>query len=296
MAELRRKVNVSAAIALIPTTRPPSLMKEIIDLHQRVVAHYGAPLEDEPVDFSRDEFGERFDELPDALRDEIRSLQASINAVIPEDFDYFVFVGAEGDEDSPVFDLMYGNTPVGEQGESFDATRSLLEQLPQTDWDAKRRLADERDQTMSEILAMLERKSAPLPSTKSLQKLYREETKDFIKEKRADTTKLHVLYWEDSDGMMEADFADGAAFRAALPDMILDGCNLITVVVNGKPLPVERIDALNVEAQEALRTRPLPERGPEEGDVVDIEAEEVVRAPEAALPMPEPEAAPEKSG
>lgn len=252
-------------------------MKEIIALHQRVVAHYGAPLEDEPVDFSRDELGERVDELPEDIRAEIDALQASINAVIPEDFDYFVFVGAV--EDSPVFDLTFGITPVGDKGDSYDKARSLLEQLPQTDWEAKRRLGNERDQTMREILYMLERKSAPLPSAKSLQKLYRDETRDFIKEKRPDATKIHVLYWNDVDGMMEADFADGEAFRTALPDMIADGDQLVTVVAYGKPLPVKRIDVLNTEAQAALRARPASERVPsDDEDVVDIEAEVVTKS------------------
>ena len=55
--------------------------------------------------------------------------------------------------------------------------------------------------------------------------------------------------------MMEAAFDDSEAFRVALPGMLADKLEIITVVAAGKPLPAARIDALNSEAQRTLRAR-----------------------------------------
>ena len=99
------------------------------------------------------------------------------------------------------------------------------------------------------MATLLDRVMSPLPSAKGLQKDFREPMRDFVKEKRRDFTKVHVLYWNEEDGLMEVEFADGPAFQEQLQGMVADGCGLIAVVAGGKPLPAERIDALKADAQ-----------------------------------------------
>jgi hypothetical protein len=224
-------------------------MKEIIELHQEILALENSSLPEEGVDFSRDVVGEDAEALPAHLQEDIRSLQGEINAVIPDDFDYVVFLGSS--EEEPLFTLEFENWPTTKPDERpFAPEQSILEQLRALDWEEQRRASAESRQQMKEIMAMMEWLTKPLPSAKRLQREYREEMKDFIKEKRRDASKTHVLYLQDDGELMEADFADREAFRTALPDMIfLDSAEIITVVTDGKPLPVEKIDALKAKAQ-----------------------------------------------
>ena len=261
-------------------------MKEIIDLHQRILALPAAQRPEEGVEFDREEADEWVDELPPEFRAEIEALQKAVNPLIPEDFDYVAYVGSE--EEFAEFVLTLNATPAQRLNQKFDPERSLLEQLPEVDWEERRQIAGENDQRLEQTLYAARRSSFPLPSAKNFQKTHREEMKDFIKEKRSDLSKIHVLYWEETDGLMENDFADAPAFRDALPLMIEDGAEIITVVVNGKPLPVERIDTLKVEAQQILKDRPSDQQDDAEeannDDVVDIEAEEVTKNRVAELP------------
>ena len=239
-------------------------MKEIIALDEKLAALPADTLPEEGIDISRHETHDAVATLPAELRAEIEALQGALNAVVPEPFDYFVFL-AGGEE--PSFNIQFENMPAGGD---FDAERSIVEQVRELDWDAQRTLAVEQRDKMDEIVYLLERIARPLPSAKKWQREFREEIKDFVKKKRRDAGKIHVLLWDDAEGLMESEYADGEAFRAALPGVIVRGGELVSVVAGGKPLPVERIDALKAAAQKDAR-----ERGPAEAPAADPAIREV---------------------
>ena len=231
-------------------------MQEIIALHQKILS---LPEEVRPADgvnFSRDEEdNEHVEELPAELQAELASVRRSINETLPEGFDYFVFVGEP--EEEPVFDLMFDQTPAASsQDDLFQPDRPLIEQLRELDWDELREEATNFNETMEGMRYLTEQASKPLPSAKGLQREFREETKDFVKAKRSDGDGIHLLYLDDAAGkLLEAKFADGEALRDSLPSLVARGMSVVALVAWGKPLPVERIDALMTEAQRALRER-----------------------------------------
>ena len=108
---------------------------------------------------------------------------------------------------------------------------------------------------MDGILYLTDQMAGPLRSTKSLQRDFRETAREFIKEKRADAARIHLMYWDEEKKMMEVDFADGEALRTALPSFVARGAEVITIMARGEPLPIERIDALMAHAQKTLRER-----------------------------------------
>ena len=229
-------------------------MKEVIALDEAIRALALDSLSEEGIDFSRDEVGDAVELLPAELRTATASLQQAINATLPEDFDYFVFV-AYPDEPAS-FGLDFEQMPAGgsEDG-TFQPERSLIEQLREMDWEEQRTKAVKLQESWDDFFQLQERASKPLRSAKALQREFREEAREFIKEKRVDPARIHVLYWDDENEMMEAAFDDGEALREALPSLIARGSEVITIVAWGKPLPVERIDALKSEAQQTLRER-----------------------------------------
>ena len=252
-------------------------MKEIIDLQARAVAHAPQFAEDDSIDISRDEIGGETELLSAELRGEVEALQQTLNAAVPEDFDYFVFIGGE---EGPFFGLDSGRMPVGPEGE-WDPERSIIDQLRTFDWDAARERGQE-GRAMMEVISVLERMTRQLPSAKSLQRNYREGVKDFVREKRRDANKVHVLYLSEADELMEVDFESGDDFREMLPGMIGNGEDVFAIVANGKPLPVERIDALNAQGQRTLKEQlkkksedAAREKTAEQPDarVIDIEVE-----------------------
>ena len=226
-------------------------MKEIIDLQTRVLAHAPELAEGKGIDFSRAETGGDFTLLSPELRAEIDDLQRALNAAIPEDFDYFVFIG--GDE-GPFFGLEFERTPAGPEGD-WNPEQSILDQLGPFDWEGAREKARSGGETMQNLIALLDRIEHKPPSAKGLQRDYREEVKDFVREKRRDAEKVHVLYLSAKKELMEVAFEDGEAFRDMLPGMVSRGEGVFGVVVHGKPLPVERIDALNAQAHRTFQER-----------------------------------------
>lgn len=261
-------------------------MKEIIELDQKLTAWHGGQRPEATIDISRDEMADAVAALPDDLRAGITSLQRALNEVVPEPFDYFVFLG--GDEEAS-FSINFEQMPAaGSMGGDFDPARSIVEQVRELDWDEQRRLASEQHDRMDEIVYLLERIARPLPSAKKWQRQFREEIKDFVREKRREAGKIHVLIVDEAEGLLASEYADGDAFRAALPGVIVRGGEVVSVVAGGKPLPVERIDALKAEAQRHARERGPAENADQPADpsALDIEAEVISEPGATPFPLP----------
>ena len=246
-------------------------MKEIIALHEAILALELEPLFEEGVDFSRDTIGDGIELLPDELQARVEFLQGAINAALPEDFDYFAICAIPDEPAS--FSLDYDRMPAGG---SIDGTflpeRSLIEQLREVDWEEQRAKGRGFREKMDDIIRFHNVMSGSLRSAKVLQREFREDTKEFIKEKRKDAARIHVMYQDVEERMMEAAFEHGEALREMLPSLIAAEAEVITIVAGGKPLPVERIDALMHEAQRSLRAE-IVAKGAEAREAEAREAE-----------------------
>ena len=258
-------------------------MKEILALDEKIMALPEGTLPEEGIDISRNERADAIETLPEEIRAGIDALQHALNEAVPEPFDYFVFLGGD---DEASFSIHYEQMPAaGSIGGDFDAERSIVEQVRELDWEQQREMAVAQRGQMDEIVSMLDRLrrlESPLPSAKRWQREFREDIKDFVREKRRDAGKIHALVWDGEEGLRTGEHADGDAFRAALPDVILAGGEVLAVVAFGKPLPVERIDALKAEAQQRARERVKQAREAEQdASVPEVEAEVVSEKREA---------------
>ena len=245
-------------------------MKELIDLQEKILAAASDDLPEEGIHFSSEEGIDGLECLPTSFQAEVTSLQETLNGLVPEDFDYYVILGLAAAP--PKFGLSFDESPAGSMEDgTFDAERSLFDQLRLLNWEKREQIAWKNAVIFERLMRYIKRTSTPLPSAKQLQRTFREETRDFIKEKRGDLSKIHLMYWEEAGGLMELDFPGSDALREALPDLVGEGAEIVTVVAGGKPLPVERIDALKVEALKIFGDRPMP--GFEK--TLDVEAVEV---------------------
>ncbi len=236
-------------------------MQELFDLHKKILALPEGSRPEEGINFSRaKEDQERAETLPEELQAEVETLRQAINEVVPEDFDYYAFAGDP--EEEPSFGLDLDRAPAASSHDgSLQPDRSLIEQLRTLSWDEVHAKAGEFEQSMDNLRDLTERLHEPLRPAKTLQREFRDETRDFIKEKRKDADQIHLMYWDDEHGLMEMHFATAEELREMLPSVIARRGETVTVVAWGKPLPVERIDGLMAQAQDTLRERTYAKLG-----------------------------------
>ena len=262
-------------------------MKELLALHEKILALPEDGRPEEGINFSRaEEDQEGVDSLPEDLQAEVNALRGAINAVVPEDFEYFAFAGDT--EEEPSFGLDYNRGSAGgSHGGDLVPERSLVEQLRDFVWEERRNSASEHRQSMEDLVKLMDRLSRPPRAAKAVQREFREEMQRFVREKRGDASRLHLMYWDEEHEMMEIHFETAEELRDVLPGMIARGSEVVTVVAWGKPLPVERIDALMIQGQQALRER-MARRAEEareesEGEVAGAE-EQAPAQPSDAVP------------
>lgn len=222
-------------------------MKELFAIHDKILAQGIEVDPDERINFSRDEIGDEDDLLTTDLRADLTAVQQRINASLPDDFDYFAFVGSE---ERPTFNLLLVDHPAAFiKLPEFEGERSLIPQLESLEWDALRAEGLESQKRLDAMMRVVDVCTATPRSSKQVQKEFREESKDFVKEKRRDAGQIHVLWWDRLEGLMEIEYPNGEELRKVLPGLLYEGGEVITIVAFGKPLAADRLDALLGEAR-----------------------------------------------
>ena len=228
-------------------------MKEIIELNQRIVALGVVPKEEGFVMVrTKGDLPVKLQAWPLLIRVELDGLRKRLNTVIPTDFEGLLVLG----DTEPGLTLEYNdgaqttaNCPI-----PWDLTRSIFEQFEEIDWPSKRAEVIEECQTFDKMKEAAKHAAPKLPSTKQLQKEFREDMREFVKLKRTDLSKVHVLMFGEQDDekpencLTEAAFESVESFGSALIDIMPHQVWIITVVANGKPLPVGKIDELKQSA------------------------------------------------
>ena len=229
-------------------------MKEIIKLNARILTQVGDHLPEDGLDIFRGEKPDELNVLPEVLRREVCAFCEELNKAIPDDFSYILSVGSH----APTLRLEYrdgANTAYSKPRE-WKNERSIFEQLKEIDWDADRAEAISASRLFDLVGPMAKKMRPMIPSTKMLQKHCREEMKRFIKIARRDKSKVHVMFFQGDQGGSE-EFESLETFKRRLHDMMPCGCHVIAVVANGRPLPVEEIDALKRAALKSLEDMPI---------------------------------------
>ncbi len=226
-------------------------MKELYDLHDKILA-LGVEFDPEyPLNFSRDIVEDSMPPLPGDLRSELESIQQTINHHLPADFEYYAFLGAD---EPPSFAMEVEATPMGVlESVVFDPAQPFGPQLAALNWQALREESAASAKEISQLADLLDFTSRPPRTAKQIQREFREDAKAFIKEKRRDPTMIHALYWEARpDLLIERDYANGEELMKSLPAALYAGMELVTLVVGGKPLTLEKLDALTARARQAI--------------------------------------------
>ena len=230
-------------------------MKEIIELNDGLRRELGNCFPDGALMLGRNDQPEELTRLPIKWREAIGALRARVNEVVPDDFHYTICLGDE----EPGFMMEYndGASTGFFGGHEWDSGRCIIEQLKELDWMAERERAISGCQMFDEMRAQAEESPSHLPPTKVIQKTFRSEMRDFVKTKRKDASRVHVLMWREDEGMREETYDSLESFCRELPDIMTVHYLVITVVAGGKPLPVERIEAVKGQAVKELEDMPI---------------------------------------
>ena len=230
-------------------------MKEIIELNTRLLREVGPALPEEGLMVERDDRPKELEAIPKNFREAIQDLRTELNRTIPDDFGYFLYLG----DREPDLMLHYdnGSMTTGGRGHSWTQSDSIFEQLRKLDWDDERKWAIQGSETFDAITAAAKELPIMLPRTKSLQKHLAEPVKDYIKEKRQDSSCVYALLWDGDQALLDEQFSDLAAFERELPDIMTHMLHIIAIVSNGKPIPAGRVDQLKVAALKTLEDMPI---------------------------------------
>lgn len=237
-------------------------MKEIIELNGRLRSELGQAVAKEGVQLRRAMTAGELSPLPLKWQAELEGLRGRLNAIIPDDILYTVYLG---DEEAQLT-LDYEDGPqVGTfgMGPTFSPLVSIFDQLQAMDWDEYRGEMISDCQVFGEMARKANESPSRLPSTKKLQKVFREEMKSFVKEKRKDEAKAHVLMFREEDGLneecglQEKTYNSLEEFSRDLHNIMMEQYWVVTVVAGGKPLPVKGIDALKRQALKELEDMPI---------------------------------------
>jgi hypothetical protein len=203
----------------------------------------------------RDDQPEEFKRLPVKFREEIEALRWKINAAMPNDFGYMLSLG----DDSADLHLEYDNGPQVKFGRSheWDQRRSIIDQLTEFDWETEREQAIAGTEVFDQMIAHARHAPAELPSTKEIQKAFRQEMKEFITSKRRDSSKVWALMWREDEGLREESFENLDSFGRELPDLMTVRYLIIAVVSAGKSVSREEIDRLKTKALKELEDSPI---------------------------------------
>lgn len=233
-------------------------MKEIIELNKRILSEalQAVPKDLGFIGIPREGLRpEELAALPSGIKANLDALERRLNSVIPDDFGYLIDVGHA----DPGLTIFYRdgaqtsvNCPI-----DWDENGSIFDKLGGIDWGAERSGALERCQEFDRMVEEAKHKPPGLPSTKELQKLFRDAMKEFVRTKRKDKSRVHVLMWREDEGEGGEEFKNMESFGRELPDIMTVQKLVITVVAGGKPLPAKQIDKLKREALKELRGMPI---------------------------------------
>ncbi len=187
--------------------------------------------------------------LPTPVQESLAPLWKELNQLVPSGIDYALTLSANEA-------VLYLASPVTTQSFPLRKDASLPEQLHAIEWDKLRTAPPPAELFFSASF-----------STKTLQRLFREDVRQWIREVRKDANRIHILYYdeapefdeelddEEDDGprLDTLSFPNMTVFLEELESLMRNARCLVSVVSEGKPWSVERIDRLKREIANRLQ-------------------------------------------
>jgi len=238
-------------------------MKEIVQLNQHLLDHAKDCLPEDGLMFDRDGIDEDADKIPADLREQIDRLRAEISRSIPDDFGYVVsFEDGEAD-----FRIQYENGPttVYSPPQKWEPAQSLFPQLEAYDWDGMRSECVSQSEVFDHIADLAKDLLVMMPSTKSVQKGFRDQVKAYIKEKRKQPG-VHVLFWDGDESLFDEVFESMEVLQHQLHDIMPHMVHVVTIVADVRPVPAEKIDSMKRTALRTLEDSLTERSGSERAD------------------------------
>jgi hypothetical protein len=230
-------------------------MNEIIAVNNEIRAAFGDRFAGEKVlliSVSADEAA--IVDLSEDLRRRVGELVEQIAQEIPPDFAFDLSLG----EAEPYLAIKFDDGPATMAG-SFCRPipwLSVTEQLRELDWDEMRGMALSGATIFNAIVEHSPDMPEYVPATAKLQAKFQKLT-DAFHDAPLDPEKVHVLQWNDMQGLHDETFETKEKFVWSLPDLMTCGYHIIAVVMNGRRLSAEQIDRMKRAALKELEDMPI---------------------------------------
>jgi len=227
-------------------------MREIIVLNRQILAELPETTERDirPI-IDRLDGLELWPQASDSVTQAAEAVRTELNRYIPEDFGYTVSLGDE----QPHFHLFFADGAQTTSWHPLEISehKSIAGQLGSMDWDEQRGEEISGCQSFDAMKEYASQVPSSLPSTKKLQQNFREEMKEWVKQARRDKSQVHVFLWSEDRGFTSEKYATLEALRVVLPDIMVVELFVITIVAEGKPLPVKTIDQMKAKTLKMMK-------------------------------------------
>ena len=225
-------------------------MRELIELNLNVLLELPVSIrEDDLPQIHRDTGPELWPGASMMIRLRAEAVWNELLEYIPEDIYFSVYLGGEKPE--LIVSVENGTSEDTLFPIELDEEETIASQLGSMDWEQLQEAETERARNAAAGKGILPIQNL-LPPTKKLQQIFREDMKYWLKQKRRDSSKIHVFAWREMDEFKSGEFATLDELTEALPEIIAVELQVIAIVADGKPLPVKVIDQMKGRAIETM--------------------------------------------
>lgn len=211
--------------------------------------------DDTCVSFSREETSENFSSLRRSTRDELEKIRTQLNRLIPNDFDYQVFI-ENGSIDGSL-EYSDGLQSGGGMGLPAKLDGDYVKDLKKVDWEELRAFFIPGANLHDDAAELAKTFPSKMPSTAAARLFHAEALDAFMSEIKNDNVSLGVLAYDemiqtyDASGYTES---EREKMEGNICDMLTCGFPIIGIVENGR--------LLSVEATEDLKHKLVDRLGP----------------------------------
>ena len=230
-------------------------MNELVALNNEIRAAYGNRFSGERGLYLPVEANDRtIEELSDELRQRVTEVLELIAQEVPPEFRFQVTLGGE----EPWMNVEYDDGPgvIGANMVTPVPWLSVADQLRELDWDRIRDTALSGAAVFNNIVEHSPEQPENVPLTSKLQQKFKQQTESF-NSAPLDPDRVHVLQWNEMEGLHEESFESIAGFERSLPDLMTCGYQVVSVRVNGKSLTPTKVDRLKRAALNKLKDMPI---------------------------------------
>ncbi|MBK1830904.1 hypothetical protein JIN77_09215 [Verrucomicrobiaceae bacterium R5-34] len=205
------------------------------------------------VSFSREDASDSYSSLRRSTRDELEKMRAQLNRLIPNDFDYHVFI-----EDGSISgSLEYSDGPDsgGGMGLPAELDGNYVQDLKKVNWEDLRAFFIQGANLHDNAAAIAKNLPSKMPSTAAAQLFHAEALESFMSEIKNDNAILGVLAYDDTaDSYIASAYAENEreTMDADICDMLTFGFPIIAIVENGELLRVDATEKLKHELVDRL--------------------------------------------